>query len=231
MAARRADPASAPKTKTRARPQLDVATILDAALRLAATGGSEPLTVRRLGTELGADPTAIYRHFRDKDELVRGVLDRLISDSVARVDPHASWRDRLSELAHVSLEIFCAHPSVGALAGSQTTGGQGELAAIEMIIVAMNEAGLRREDSVRFYAVYSSYVIAFSSAQASSMLGLDQDDDGRWIGASPAVHHTRHPAIAAVRDELEGLRDSDIYESGIQVILDAIEARAAATRR
>ena len=43
-------------------------------------GNPEPLTVRRLGKELGADPTAIYRHFRDKDELVRAVLDRLVHE-------------------------------------------------------------------------------------------------------------------------------------------------------
>ena len=39
-----------------------------------------------------------------------------------------------------------------------------------MIIVAMNEAGLSGEDSVRFYAVLSSYLISFGSAQASSIV-------------------------------------------------------------
>jgi len=134
MVARSAKTASTAESKTRTRPQLDVATIMDAALRLSAAGNPEPLTVRSLGKELGADPTAIYRHFRDKDELVRAVLDQLISDVVAAVDPDAGWRDRLTELANESLDVFCAHPSIGSLAGSQTTGGQGELAAIEMIV-------------------------------------------------------------------------------------------------
>ena len=67
-------------------------------LRFASSGGgnTEPLTVRSLGKELGADPTAIYRHFRDKDELVRAVLDKLIGDVVAAVDPEAGWRERLT---------------------------------------------------------------------------------------------------------------------------------------
>ena len=66
----------------RVRPQLDVTTILEAALRLSGSGNPEPLTVRSLGNELGADPTAIYRHFRDKDELVHAVLDRLVHRAV-----------------------------------------------------------------------------------------------------------------------------------------------------
>ena len=40
--------------------------------------------MRRLGKELGADPTAIYRHFRDKDDVVVGALDRLIAECVER---------------------------------------------------------------------------------------------------------------------------------------------------
>ncbi len=133
--------------------------------------------MRRLGKELGADPTAIYRHFRDKDDVVVGVLDRLIAECVARVDGSAPWRERMTQLAQVSLEVFSAHPAVGALAASQTTGGPGEAAAIEMILQAMAEAGLDQADSVRFYAVLSSYVIAFSSAQSSSRLGSSPGAD------------------------------------------------------
>ena len=215
----------------RPRPQLDAETIIDAAQRLAATG-REPLTVRRLGTELGADPTAIYRHFRDKDAVVMGVLDRLIADCVATVDEGAPWRARMTRLAEVSLEVLTAHPAVGALAASQTTGGPGEAAAIDLILRAMVEAGLDRADSVRFYAVLSSYVIAFSSAQAGSRLGAGpEDEDPRWIGSHPALQPGRHPTAAAVRDELEALRDDDVYASGVQVILDAITARAAETAR
>ncbi len=213
----------------RPRPQLDAETILDAAQRLAATEW-EPLTVRRLGKELGADPTAVYRHFRDKDAVVVGVLDRLIAECVASIEAITPWRDRLTRLADESLRIFSAHPAVGALASSQTTGGPGEAAAIEMTLRAMTEAGLDRADSVRFYAVFSSYVIAFSSAQASSLLGSEPGrDDPRWIGRSPAFHSSRTPTAVSVREELEALRDVDIYESGIQVILDAVAARAGST--
>jgi AcrR family transcriptional regulator len=227
MAARRAKTAPAAVTKTRPRPQLDRDTIMEAALRLSGDGSTEPLTVRRLGQELGADPTAIYRHFRDKDALVKAVLDKLVADTVAKVDPDAGWRERMTQLAHHSLRILNEHPGIGSTAGWQTTGGPGELAAIEMIIVAMNDAGLNREDVVRFYAVLSSYLISFGSAQASSRLLDDRDLDAPRVGVTPQVHNTNHPAIADVRDELEALHDRDIYDAGVQVILDAVEARAA----
>jgi AcrR family transcriptional regulator len=217
----------------RVRPQLDPSSILDAAARLAAES-PDSLTVRRLGRELGADPTAIYRHFRDKDELVRGVIDRLIAACVARVDPHADWRTRLTQLADTTLEAATAHPTVGAVMGTQTTGGAGETSAVELIIRAMTDAGLGEDDSVRYYAVYSSYVLAFSSSAASNRLMVpsgDDDDDPRWLGGSAGLLSGRYPALRAVRPQLESLRDGDVFDFGVQVILDAIEARGEVSGR
>lgn len=222
---------SADPAPPRIRPQLDADTILSAALRLARDGGTEPLTVRRLGKELGADPTAIYRHFRDKDELIRAVIDRLIGDGAAGIDVEADWRTRLGTLADVTLEIFTAHPTIGAEAATRTTGGQGELAAVDLIIRAMVEAGLGPDDSVRYYAVFSSYLLAFCSAQARALLVAGPtafDDDPRWVGGSSALSVSRLPAVAAVRDRLEALRDRDVYRVGVEVILDAVEAQARA---
>jgi len=35
-----------------------------------------------------------------------------------------------------------------------------------------------------------------------------------------------HPALVAVRSKLEQLRNTDIYQVGVQMILDAVEASA-----
>jgi hypothetical protein len=48
-----------------------------------------------------------------------------------------------------------------------------------------------------------------------------------WLGGSVALAGGQLPALAAVRDQLEALRDRDIYRVGVEVILDAVEARAA----
>ena len=152
MAPRPDQDVTAGERSPRVRPQLDVATILEAALRLSGAGNPEPLTVRSLGKELGADPTAIYRHFRDKDELVHAVLDRLIHRRgrggrprrrLARADDPARPGDPGDLRRAPEHRRRAVRP--------RPPGAQGELAAIELILVAMNEAGLDRQDSVRFY--------------------------------------------------------------------------------
>lgn len=52
-------------------------TVADSALALADAEGLEALTIRRLAQELGVTPMALYWHFKNKDELLNGVLDRL----------------------------------------------------------------------------------------------------------------------------------------------------------
>jgi len=51
--------------------------VADGALALADAEGFEALTIRRLAQELGVTPMALYWHFKNKDELLSGVVDQL----------------------------------------------------------------------------------------------------------------------------------------------------------
>jgi AcrR family transcriptional regulator len=54
--------------------------ILDAASRIFAEEGYRRVTMRRIAGEIEYSPTAIYLHFRDKDELVRAVCEEAFSE-------------------------------------------------------------------------------------------------------------------------------------------------------
>ena len=207
------------------RQQLDRAAIVTAAIDLAATG--ETITFRALGSALGTDPTAVYRHFRDKEELMQAVVDRLIVAMLDQVDDDAPWRDQLRDGALMSMDIFAAHPRVGVEASAIATGGPGELRAINWILTQLERAGLAKEQTVRFYAAYSSYVLAASAALSQQHLSEDETGGtSRWIGDLRAVDAARLPALAALLPELVALADRDVYVTGIEVFLDSIEVAA-----
>jgi AcrR family transcriptional regulator len=205
---------------------LDRTGILDAATRLAAAG--EQITFRALGSALGVDPTAVYRHFRDKDELVRAVFDRLQVGVVERIDTSGTWREQLSQTAVLTWQVCEQHPSVGVEARSMITGGPGELGAVELLLGLFQEAGLDRSEAVRFYAVFASYLLSVASSVAAYRLQGDRDGtlEGTWIGDVGPVDPHRYPAVAAARDELAALRDPEVFMMGVEVILDAAEAAA-----
>src|SRR3954466_1280852 len=67
--------------------------IIDAAVGLLEEDGWDALSMRRLAQELDVWPMAVYRYFRDKDELV----DALVDHAAARMElPGAEghWRAR-----------------------------------------------------------------------------------------------------------------------------------------
>lgn len=221
-------PPTPPEPRPRKRAALDREAILAAATELAASGAS--LTFRSLGSALGADPTAIYRRFRDKDELMAALLDGLISASLVAVDRDAPWRDQLRAGAVHTIDIFASHPQIGVQATAIATGGPGELAVIDWILSQLGRAGLDKEQVVRCYAAYSSYVLA--AAATLSQQQLDENDGvppSSWVGDLRAVDAARHPALAAVLPELLALTGREVFLAGIDVLLDSFEALATQT--
>jgi AcrR family transcriptional regulator len=81
-----------------------------AALRLCREGGPEHVSARRLGREMGVSQMALYRHFRDMEDLLATAWDRafeFLLDAVRREaageDPYTSLRNGL--LAYVRFGI------------------------------------------------------------------------------------------------------------------------------
>ena len=83
--------------------------ILATALDLARRDGPDALSMRRIATELDVWPMSLYRHFRDKDEL----MDALAGEAAHEISAPegASWRDDMTALLRQTRDAFAAHPA------------------------------------------------------------------------------------------------------------------------
>ncbi|MFC9351498.1 TetR/AcrR family transcriptional regulator [Arthrobacter sp. NPDC057013] len=66
--------------------------VLQAAVSLADEAGIDELSMRRLGQELGVVPMALYKHVANKEELLDGMVEAIISE----IDPAvggADWKN------------------------------------------------------------------------------------------------------------------------------------------
>ena len=69
--------------------------IVDAAVALVLTEPDEPLTMARVANAVGLTPMALYRHFRDRDELMDEVVGRILLERNAAIPREGPWQDQL----------------------------------------------------------------------------------------------------------------------------------------
>lgn len=204
------------------RARLSRERIIEAGVMLAQGADASAISVRSIGSALGVDPTAAYRHFPNKHALMQALLDELLTRVLARADLEADWRSRLRSVAVATLDVFTLYPAIAVEATVLTTNGPAETRTIELILAAFAEAGLDSALMVRHYALFSSLVLSGAAGIARA-----RSSDGLWLEGPLRVDPTEHPHVAASASELVALRDREIFLFGVESILESAERHAA----
>ena len=227
-----AAPPAAPRARRARRPRgsLNQQVIAEAALRICDRGGIDALTFDALGRELDAHPTAIYRHFRDKDELLLALTDALHAQATAGGLPVTDdWAADLRTVARRIKGAFMAHPQVGQLVAARTARRQHEFEVVEYILGCMRRAGLPDRDAARCYRVFADAVLAYASMEAA-LHALDaptrEADLRSWEVEYRALPADRFPNVAALLDEIPALDSPDNFELAVDLLIDSIRTRA-----
>ncbi|MEU0938284.1 TetR/AcrR family transcriptional regulator [Embleya sp. NPDC005971] len=202
--------------------------IVDCAVRLIGHQGPEALTVRKLGAALGCDPTAIYRYFRNTDDLLLAIADSLIGETLVGYRPGPDWVASLRELGLRVRDGYLRHPRVAAIAASRVTRRHNEFRAVEMGVGLLLSAGFSPVDAVRYYRVFIDTVLAHAALEASySALAPEvrAADDRSWTETYNTLPETDYPAIGTVRVHLaEGMAGSP-FEDMLDLMLESLARR------
>ena len=129
------------------RPRLTKSAVVGRALELADRDGIDALTIRRLATELGVTPMALYWHFRSKEELLAGLSDHIWNEVDLEVDQSASWPDQLRAIMNSLVEVLRAHPSGAQLVLVNEKEGEGPMRAAEIALGLLRGAGFDPEQA------------------------------------------------------------------------------------
>src|SRR4051812_3185671 len=163
----RSRPAAATARPRRPRGSLSADVIVAAAFRVADARGMSGLTFQALGAELQAHPTAIYRHFRSKDDLLLALIDALHAEALAGLPPPTDdWAADLTEIAMQTHAAFMRHPMVGAIAAPRTARREHEFRSVELKIGCLLRAGLDLDDAARYHRVFADVILGVSAMDA-----------------------------------------------------------------
>ncbi len=223
-------------TQTEQRAELSRQRILDAAQSVIDQDGDAALTFRRLGSELGADPTAAYRYFRSKDDLLLALGDRLLGEAMdaatAQASPADDWRDELRILSHALRHALVRHPRLAVLISVRTTQGEQEARGIERILSTLADAGLSTREAVGVWRALADTVLAWSSFSAA-YVALSDDakarDASAWTTTYRQLPADQYPHINAARPYLDEYDDA--FDFAIGLLLDGVASRITTTHQ
>ncbi|MGW8398829.1 TetR/AcrR family transcriptional regulator [Streptomyces lydicus] len=173
--------------------------ILDTAAELLRTSDADSFSVRKLAAALGTDSSSLYRHFRNKTELLRAVADRILLAAMDSYRPEGNWKQRVTALALHLREAFGEQPQLAAVWGRYGSGGTGSRMVMEELLQALRASGLPDEEvPVRYHRIVILLAALITSEAGVSTVPPKEYEQGMEqfrvavLGADPE----RFPALA-----------------------------------
>jgi AcrR family transcriptional regulator len=185
--------------------------------------GIEGLTMRRVAEELGGAPMSLYRHVRDKDELLVLLLDQLAAELPHPALPHEP-RERLQAACRTMRDGLAEHPwIVDVLAGGDLI-APSILWLMEEIVAGFVACGLSHRGAADGYRA----VWQFTVGELMIRRGLDNVAKlGRppfVLGVLMGVDADELPTLAALKQHWAPARGRDSYDAGISALIDGLLA-------
>jgi AcrR family transcriptional regulator len=223
--------------RRREQPVLNREQIVAEAVKLLDAEGLDALSMRRLGTRLGAAATSIYWHVASKDELVELVVDAAYGElEVPDAGDVTAWREAVTRFAHSTRSMILRHPWMAFLLAQAGLAHLGpNLTRVTDRLVALFEASGFTGREVRQAAnTVVSYVLGVATSEAAWLTTLARagQSEREWVERLyPAVEEATR-AYPRLRERYAAQRRLDPQRTceedfayGLARVLDGLEAR------
>lgn len=215
---------------------LTVVRVVQAAAELADDEGLEALSMARVAERLGYTPMALYRHVRNKDELLQLMFDVAVGAPPTVGSPaHEGWRPGLERWSRELLAVLQRHPWMLQIPISGPPITPGRLAWLDRGLAALAETGLSEDEKAAVTLLLNGHVFWWGRlARDFDASGTDQDPSASGALLSSLVDAERFPALRRALDAGFLDDETDDFAWGLDRILDGVEQlvaqRSAATR-
>ncbi|MFE9576753.1 TetR/AcrR family transcriptional regulator [Nocardia sp. NPDC006044] len=207
--------------RRRGRPaRLSRDAILLAAQEIVESAGIDALTMRAVAERLSSSPMAIYRHVRDKDELLLLLLDRAAA-ALERPELPADPRQRLRVLWRFLHDELVARPWLVGVLASGDLAGRSILWLLEEILQAFMASGLTVVQAGAAYRTVWQYTVGVLTIRIATERTAAALDRPRFQSEMiAAADPGQTPAVAAIGGAWPHAFDN--YDFGLNALLEGL---------
>lgn len=179
--------------------------IVDAAVRIVEAGGYQEMSIRSLAAGLGVAPMSLYRHIRDKDDLLDEVVDRLLARVWRPAADQDDWQAWVIEAAAslrrflvsqpAALHVYLRHPVISPAAVER----------MDAMMGVLRRTGLDEATARSAYGAVHTYTVGFAALEASRS-GWASGNGDAGLARQLAAYTTAGQFMQGLRYLLEGIR-------------------------
>lgn len=145
------------------------------ALELLEHGGLPDLTMRRLGADLGVQPSALYHHFANKQSMLAAMADTLLSQ--AAWPRHEAWDAQASAVCETLRTVLLSRRDGAELVATVWSFGLGAAAPYDLLLGALRDLGELAPTAARtlLHYVYGQAMDEQTRRQAAEAGAIEND--------------------------------------------------------
>ena len=176
-------------TGTTRRAQLTRQRVVEAAVELADRDGIESISMRRLAQELGVEAMSLYTHVRNKDDLLDGMADAVISEIPLSADG-AGWKSSLRQTALAARGVMLRHPWAPRTVETRPAPGPAALGYVNAVLGILREGGFTIAQAHHALHIFGSRLLGFTQELFDDSGDLDPETAAALesqLGATPSL--------------------------------------------
>src|SRR5262245_34548155 len=223
------------RAEKRRKRVFDQPQVVGAALALLDEVGLDELTMRRLADRLGVKAASLYRHVRNKEELL-ALLGDEISSEIPLPRSTGTWQQQLSEAAWNVRRGLLAHRDAARVLASTPPAGPRRLRHIEAVLRILRLTGLSDRDTARAAYHLNNFVTEFAADEARFATFAGQPGMTRRKVLAEVRRQFKslgeeYPTIVALADALTEDAQDALFQFGIDLHLRGIQSLASRPSR
>jgi AcrR family transcriptional regulator len=211
--------------RTQTRPALSRERVLEAAIRLA-DDDIDALSMRRLADELGVEAMSLYHYVRSKDEILAGIMDRVVAE-IPQPARGRDWKAAIRASAVAFHDALRKHPWATSLLMSPKHMSVARLHYMDALLACLREAGLSPLQTHHAYHALDSHIIGSTLWEGGYRQWAKKVDiDAVAKQVIEIVPRDRHPYFHEhLQQHLTGATrgEKSEFEFGLDLILDGVE--------
>ena len=201
---------------------LDRERITEAAVELLDEVGLAGLSTRRLAAKLGVQSPSLYWHVRNKAALLDLVAEAVCAEAFV-IDESLPWQEQLASGLRQFRDLLLAHRDVAELLRERPPTGPHRLGHIETTIRILLAAGFDEDEAAGISRLLTAHVLnSVDQPQA------EPDPEAR---AAVLELMADYPNLRRVAPAFARQSAQEVFDLGVEVILDGLAARVARRRR